>query len=792
MRILTLILCVMSLSGLILAQNSGEQVFQDDVIHEIKFNFDQANYWNQMTRNYETTEVGGDHTYVMATLVINGEEVDSVGVRFKGFTSYGESDKKPFKIDFNEFVDDQRFDGLRKLNLNNATGDPAMLRDVLCYKLLRDMGVKAPRTSWAKLYINDTYWGLYQVIEQVDKSFLKDNFADNDGNLFKNLGWSFLEWLGSDYTAYEESFKLKTNKTENDWTGFVNLMAVINNSTDQEFKETISDYFNVDLFLKTLVVDIATDNWDSFMEHGRNWYMYEDLNTGIFHWIPWDYNFAMSSSFEFGEGCDLIPDFIAGTNGSTKVDFTNISIDFGCTEVKYKWDFGDGMTSTEQSPSHVYAVQGTYTACLESIGNDNITSELCKTFDTNDNPADCESILNGSCPHPADAVFSLIVELNPFCCSEWSDDCEEFHSFLGDFINGGFGGTPFGTFTIDQSNNDRVLIQRLMAVPDHRMKFYDLFCDLTTNIMTEDKMHEAIDSYYELIADEVQEDPNSLFDYDIFLQDIGAMNDSMSLKGYFTQRIDNLMSELDSIHNCEPLLAPVEFQEVVINEFVASNDSIGGQMDPDGGYPDWIELYNTTMSSIDLSGVFVSDDKDNLRKWEFPSGTSLDEDDYLILWADNDLNQQGLHVAFKLSKGGESIYLSNPDGSIIDSINYEEQKTNIAYARIPNGTGDFTFWTTTIGRNNEEGISSVADSDVNSEMRLFPNPSNNLVYVESKSETGITGYSVIGMDGVNLITGKTNASLVPIDISQLSAGTYTIKLETDRGFLHYLKLLKID
>jgi len=260
------------------AQN-GDKIFDHEILHEINFEFTQSNYWTTLVNNFESNfDPSIPVPYLLGNVTIDGELVDSVGVRFKGFTSYPyDSNKKPIKIDFNEFVRGKRFDGLRKLNLHIGYGDASLHRDVLAYRLMRDMGVHAPRTSWARVSFNGQYWGLYQIIEQVDREFLNRNFGETEGNLFKNKGWSHLEWEGDTPEIYQQNIELKTNEEENDWSGFMEFVTVLNNSTDAEFKEEIEKTFNVELFLKTLAVDVATNNWDSYVEHGRNYYMYEDV-----------------------------------------------------------------------------------------------------------------------------------------------------------------------------------------------------------------------------------------------------------------------------------------------------------------------------------------------------------------------------------------------------------------------------------------------------------------------------------------------------------------------------------
>lgn len=127
-------------------------------------------------------------------------------------------------------------------------------------------------------------------------------------------------------------------------------------------------------------------------------------------------------------------------------------------------------------------------------------------------------------------------------------------------------------------------------------------------------------------------------------------------------------------------------QNVVINEFMASNTTIP---DPAGQFDDWIELYNNTATPINLGGMYLSDDPTSPMKWQFPSNTILGANSFLIVWADEDSNQAGLHANFALSANGEHIRLSASNGTVIDSITFGPQIANISMARIPNGTGTF-------------------------------------------------------------------------------------------------------
>lgn len=287
------------------AQSNGYSVFDDTYLHTIEVTFYEPNFWDTLEQYYDDLYdgsgdliLGYDKQYLPCTIVIDSTTIDSVGMRLKGyFSNWGSSSqKKPFKIDFNEFVTGQKYDGLKKLNLGNAFSDPTMLRDKLSLDMMRDAGMIAARCSHAKLYINGEYWGVYNMIEQYDSEFLEMNFPQSDtGNLYKNMNNSDMEWEGSNPMAYQDQFEKKTNEIEDDWTDFVHLIDVMNNEPQATYKDSIEANMDMHVFYTCLAVDRFLNNWDSYMDHGRNWYMYNDPAKGTFHWLPWDYNLSFDS-----------------------------------------------------------------------------------------------------------------------------------------------------------------------------------------------------------------------------------------------------------------------------------------------------------------------------------------------------------------------------------------------------------------------------------------------------------------------------------------------------------------
>ncbi len=152
-------------------------------------------------------------------------------------------------------------------------------------------------------------------------------------------------------------------------------------------------------------------------------------------------------------------------------------------------------------------------------------------------------------------------------------------------------------------------------------------------------------------------------------------------------------------------------QQVVINEFLASNSSVN--IDPDfNSYSDWIELYNPTNATVDLSNWFLTDDFTNPSKWQIPNGLSISPLGFLGFWADGkDTIQQNLHTNFKLSSSGEQIGLFNSDTVLVDSISFGNQTTDISFGRKPDGSQDwFLFDSPTPGAANSTSIFSQLEA----------------------------------------------------------------------------------
>ena len=192
--------------------------------------------------------------------------------------------------------------------------------------------------------------------------------------------------------------------------------------------------------------------------------------------------------------------------------------------------------------------------------------------------------------------------------------------------------------------------------------------------------------------------------------------------------------------------------QIRLNEIIALNQT--GEQDETGSYEDWIEVMNTGDSSLNLFGLFLSDDRAQLQKWPFPQGTNLSPGSFLSIWADNDTSSASLHANFKLSGSGEAVYVSNTLGEMIDSLIFGQQNENVSLARCPDGTGDFAANPLpTKGNPNScaTGIKTLAGKE--NVLAWFSSPDN----IEIRSRTAFTQARLLDVTGRELQTWNGNA-----------------------------------
>lgn len=217
--------------------------------------------------------------YCEAKISYDGAEVENVGLKARGNTSYvseAGTNRYSFKIKFNKFTKGQKLNGLDELYLNNMSYDPSYIREYLAYALFaRSEGIAAPLATFAKLTINGEYYGLYLAVEGVDDSFLKRAFGDNDGNLYEaHKGAALID-------ADVSHFSLENGKD-----GTLSKITALYNALSSG--EGVDEILDTESVLRYAAIIGLICGQESYLgPKAENYYLYQ-TSEGKLSIIPWD------------------------------------------------------------------------------------------------------------------------------------------------------------------------------------------------------------------------------------------------------------------------------------------------------------------------------------------------------------------------------------------------------------------------------------------------------------------------------------------------------------------------
>jgi hypothetical protein len=243
------------------------------------------------------------------------------------------------------------------------------------------------------------------------------------------------------------------------------------------------------------------------------------------------------------------------------------------------------------------------------------------------------------------------------------------------------------------------------------------------------------------------------------------------------------------------ILSNVHAQDLYINEFMAGNNA--AVTDENGGFDDWIEIYNAGSQPVDIGGMYITDDLDEPGKYQIPAArpdsTTIPGGGFLVLWADKETNQGILHVDIKLSITGEQIGLArtvNTDTTYIDSLTFGEQTANISYGRRQDGVSEWDFFeVSSPGESNSNGTPvgiCCKTSPLIGNYRLlqnYPNPFNPKTAVSyqlsAASKVDLSIYNLLGQKVTMLVSEKQSAGIYYAvwDASNFPSGIYICRLQ---------------
>lgn len=216
----------------------------------------------------------GQRDYVRATVRDGTTTWRDVGVRLKGHSTFQPIDRKPgLSLKFNEFTSGQEFHGLSKVNLNNGLQDPSYLREVLAAQLFHDAGLPAARVASVRVQLNGRELGFYNLVEGVNKGFLKREFGFAGGNLYEGETKDIdqhLDQENGDDVSQKDLLELAAAARTPRADRLMKLSAVL----------------DVDQFTRYLAMEMLLGSVDGYAFTKNNYRVYHQPKTGRMLFMP--------------------------------------------------------------------------------------------------------------------------------------------------------------------------------------------------------------------------------------------------------------------------------------------------------------------------------------------------------------------------------------------------------------------------------------------------------------------------------------------------------------------------
>lgn len=724
--------------------------FDDSTVREIRLYFDDPNWYNTLFRAHSSDP---KDPYFPARFRYGDIEIPRIGVRFKGHSSFQRNGvKKPFKLDFNEYDENARFFGLKKLNLHNGDLQPDFMREKLFLEFAGRY-VCAMRAVHVRLYVNDAYYGLYLAVEQPDKAMMQRCFGqEEDGNLFEagENAPATMSYLGPDPAAYYRAYELKTNEAANDYSGLIRLLDVLNNTPAAELPARLEPSMDVENVLKGMALNALFTNLESYLGSAAEYYLYQRSRDNRFVHIHWDTNetfgttgdgtprladparmepFWLPSSTAPGTGGMPGPVGGAAANARPLLEklwavpayrryYLRVLAQFlreGFDEQTFASrirEIADRIRPHyAEDPNKPFTMQQFETALNNQL---TVTAGMAGwltlyglTQFVRERRAYLRPLLD-SMAQPSDIRLNEVAALNNGTPRDEAGDADPWV----ELYNLGPGPVTTGGFylTDDPANPTKwALPVRRLADGDHLVLWLD-------GEPGEGETHAnfrlaATGGRLYLFARQVRlETPLDSVTYPALgagqsYARVGMLGWEWAVSATATPGSGNVIVAVSSTP--EPGASAGNGQ-LLVNEFMADNDAAFEDPDEKGAYEDWFEIYNPGPAAVDMSGMYITDNPRNPTKWKVPDGVVIPPGGYLLFIADGETSQGPLHTSWSLSADGESISLYEPDGkTLIDSVTFGPQRTDVAMGRTSDGAGSWSLFVPgTPGRPNRDPLAN--------------------------------------------------------------------------------------
>jgi len=653
---------------LIRGNQDAKGLYDDKVLKRVDLQFDFGN-WQLLLKNHSTK------TDLPATLVFEGKSYPNVGLRLKGLSSFYTVNglKKSFNITMDYLDSTQNLKGYQTLNFHNGAFDDSFIKEVFYENLTRKYG-PALKAAFVHLYINGADWGLYPHIQALDGKFIKEWFQSNDGSRWRaespgfvdkwQPGLTTLKYLGEDNLSYRQNYTLKHSKLPEPWNDLIKFIRILNDTKEPDSLNAVLD---VDRTLWFLAKEILFEDQNGYVHGGgMDYYIYYDEETQRFCPLSYDNNSIMDSP-------------------------------------KGDWDLfkreKDTLFPLCNKLFNIPAFRQRYLAHVRTLVNDLFRdSVFIPVIDRYFNLIDTVVKKDGK----------KLMKYEKFVAGK-----KQLKSWMQSRRN----------FILSHPEVTRTIpvLSEVYCSADTQPPAAAEKVSVRVSVVNKTTVSNLVLHYcpgYDGAFTRVVMDDNGKNNDELPNDGVyGAFIPGNAAGTYVRYYIEAIANDSFGTVVFEPQGAEhdvyiyrvnpggVVSKEVVINEVMSANTHVVA--DQDGEYDDWIELYNTSNKTIDLSKWILTDNPAIPDKYRLPSGTKITPKGYLVIWADEDGKQIGLHANFKISASGESISLKDAKGNIVDHIEIPALQDNQSYAREVNGKGRFVITNPTLNKNNVQVEKSV-------------------------------------------------------------------------------------
>ena len=733
--------------------------YDQATIQTIEIFFAQSNWDALLDQQAQSTE---DYT-VADSVRVNGITFTQVGVKYKGNSSYNANNaKNPLHIELDHVID-QDYQHYTDIKLGNGYSDPSYIREALSYDILKNY-MDCSLSNFANVHINGTLIGLYSNDESINKHFLGNHYYSAESEFFKcnpmggagpgGGGNPDLIWLGADSSLYQSRYELKSDFG---WNELVRLIDTLANNT-----AALEKVLDVDRAVWMLAYNNVLVNLDSYNgSFKQNYYLYKDLNG---RWVPtiWDLNM----SFGGFPGNGLSVSAMQNMSPIFSNDVAHPLIQKLLANARYR---------------------KMYIAHMRTIADEFFDNGLYL-----DRAEFFRNVIDQAVQNDPNGFYSYT----------------QFQNSLTTNSTGG-GGGPGGGSSVPG-------IQVLMDARNTYLQSTTEFSQqppVISNVQptsapviygAQASIQASVVGATSVFLGFRNHHPGRFFRISMF--DDGQHNDGGAGDGVFgasfpvdgTQPEFYVWAENNNAGAFSPARAEHEFYTVavnaqpltvgtvVINEVLTSNSV---QQDEYGESNDWIELFNTSSSVIDLGGSHLTDTVADPLRWTFRDGTLIAPGEYLLVWADDDEEQWFQHTNFNLSSEGETLLLTDVEGTVVDQVAYPLQTNDVSYGRYPNGSGPWTYMETTFAGVNSIGLNSMDSASKAGFISAYPNPTHSFIRIQSSSGL-IHRASLLDLQGRVAVSASCNSHFLELSAESASTGLYLLEVELADGTKETIRIVK--